>query len=397
VSIAANIGLAETENYTTLIVLRCLQSTGSASTIAIGSGVIGDITTRADRGGYTGFFQAGMLVPIAVGPVIGGAFAGTLGWRAIFWFLTIYSIVLLLILLFLLPETLRTIVSNGARTPSNPFIRYPLVLYQRFTRVEWDPAATTPQPASRKRINVLEPFRILISKQALPIILFFAVYFAVWQIGITAMSTLFKKNYGLSEIQNGLTFIANGAGAMIGTIITGKILDKDYRRVQEEYNRSHATESGATQATVDDHNFPLERARFRLIPIFVLLQCLSVLLFGWTVQYTVHIAVPIVATFITGWTSVSTQTIVTTYVVDTFSDKSAAATASLNLARCLFAAGGASFIIPLVNRVGAGSAFTICAGGQLVAVIALVVQVRFAGDWRRKAKESEEDSQSGTV
>ena len=216
--------------------------------------------------------------------------------------------------------------------------------------------------------------------------------------GITAMSTLFKKNYGLSEIQNGLTFIANGAGAMIGTIITGKILDKDYRRVQEKYNRSHAAESGVSQATVDDHhNFPLEKARLRLIPIFVVLQFLSVMLFGWTVQYTVHIAVPIVATFITGWTSVSTQTIVTTYVVDIFSDNSAAATASLNLARCLFAAGGASFIIPLVNKVGAGPAFTICAGAQLVAVVGLVVQVRFAGGWRGQAKESEEDRQSTNV
>ena len=68
----ACIGLAESKNYATLIVLRCLQSTGSASTIAIGSGVIGDITTRDDRGGYMGVFQAGLLVPVAIGPIIGG-------------------------------------------------------------------------------------------------------------------------------------------------------------------------------------------------------------------------------------------------------------------------------------------------------------------------------------
>ncbi|KAF5857349.1 hypothetical protein ETB97_005928 [Aspergillus alliaceus] len=53
------IGLALSKNYAALVVVRCLQSTGSASTIAIGSGVVGDITTRAERGGYMGIFQAG--------------------------------------------------------------------------------------------------------------------------------------------------------------------------------------------------------------------------------------------------------------------------------------------------------------------------------------------------
>ena len=79
VFIGACIGLAETKNYAALVVLRCLQSTGSASTIAIGSGVIGDITTRAELGGFMGIFQAGLLAPVAVRPVIGGALAGLLG------------------------------------------------------------------------------------------------------------------------------------------------------------------------------------------------------------------------------------------------------------------------------------------------------------------------------
>jgi MFS family permease len=65
----ACVGLAETKAYSQLLVLRCLQSTGSASTIAIGAGVIGDITKREERGGYMGIFQAGLLVPNAAGPV----------------------------------------------------------------------------------------------------------------------------------------------------------------------------------------------------------------------------------------------------------------------------------------------------------------------------------------
>jgi len=108
------IGLAKTKHYYQLVILRCLQSTGSASTIAIGAGVIGDITRREERGGYMGVYQAGVLCGITIGPTVGGIFSQTLGWRAIFWFLAIYSGVFLMFLVLLLPETLRSLVGNGS-------------------------------------------------------------------------------------------------------------------------------------------------------------------------------------------------------------------------------------------------------------------------------------------
>ncbi|KAI1137638.1 MFS general substrate transporter [Hypoxylon sp. FL0543] len=403
VFLGACVGLAETRNYATLIVLRCLQSTGSASTIAIGSGVIGDITTRADRGGFMGIFQAGLLVPVAVGPVIGGALAGSLGWRAIFWFLTIYSGVFLVLLTILLPETLRSIVANGSLTPSNPIGKYPLRFYQKTTKMSWNPEAGPREPPPRRRVDITGPFRILISKFAAPIIIFLAIYYAVWQMSITAMSTLFEDRYGLTEVQIGLTFIANGAGSMIGTLITGRILDLDYRRVKANYEaRSDQadveTSTGlARTVTKKEAHFPLEKARLRLVPVFSLVQCMSIILFGWTIQYPdrVHIAVPIVSTFITGWTAVSTQSVVMTYLVDIFSDRSAAASASLNLARCLFAAGGTSFVMPLVNSIGVGLAFTICAIVQAVALLGVAVQWKFAAKWRGEA--AKDKSQSRTL
>lgn len=62
--IFACIGLALIRHYYQLVILRCLQSFGSASTIAIGSGMLGDVTDRKDRGGYMGVFQTGSLLPL---------------------------------------------------------------------------------------------------------------------------------------------------------------------------------------------------------------------------------------------------------------------------------------------------------------------------------------------
>uniref|UniRef100_A0A093XV19 Quinidine resistance protein 1 n=1 Tax=Talaromyces marneffei PM1 TaxID=1077442 RepID=A0A093XV19_TALMA len=343
----------------------------------------GDMTTRAERGGYMWIFQADLLVPVAIGPVIGGAIAGSLGWKAIFWFLTIYSGVFLCLLIFLLPETLRSIVKNGSQLPSNLLMRYPLKVYQKTSKVEWQKATVGDQSAPKKHVDVIGPLRILLSNHAAPTIIFLAVYCAVWQMSTTAMSSLFKTRYGLTEIQIGLTFIANGVGSMVGTLITGKILDKDYRRVKAKYESSLDSERGESR---QEEDFPLEKARLRLVPTFSLLQCLSILLFGWTIQYPhkVHIAVPIVSTFITGWTAVSTQSLIMSYLVDIFHDRSAAAGASLNLARCLFAAGGTSFVMPMINGVGVGVAFTICAAVQVVALVGPLVQYKFATGWRRE-------------
>ncbi|EPE07466.1 mfs transporter [Ophiostoma piceae UAMH 11346] len=381
VFLGACVGLALCQNYASLVVLRALQSAGSASTIAIGSGVIGDVTTRENRGGFMGIFQAGLLVPVAIGPVIGGALAGSPslgGWRSVFWFLTIYSGVFLVFLILVLPETLRAMVGNGgcAMQELNVFSRFPLRVYQKRTTALWTrPTPSLSSSAQQKArpalsIDVFGPLRILVSKQAGPVIFFVAIYYAVWQMCITAMSTLFQSQYGLSETHTGLTYIANGVGSVVGTLVTGKLLDRDYKRAA---------------AAAGTGPFPLEKARMRLLPLFAVLQSASILMFGWTIDRNVAIAAPIVSTFITGWCVVSMAGIVSTYLVDVHGG-GGAATASLNLARCLLAAGGTSFVMPLIGRIGTGPAFSLCAGVQLLSSVGLVVQWRYGPRWRQEAE-----------
>lgn len=56
--IGANIGLAMQNNYTALLILRCLQSTGSSGTVALGSGVVADIASSGERGTFMGKIDA---------------------------------------------------------------------------------------------------------------------------------------------------------------------------------------------------------------------------------------------------------------------------------------------------------------------------------------------------
>lgn len=67
VYIAANIGVALCQNYAELMVLRCLQSAGSASTVALCQAVVADVVTSAERGQYIGITSIPMYVcPLAL-------------------------------------------------------------------------------------------------------------------------------------------------------------------------------------------------------------------------------------------------------------------------------------------------------------------------------------------
>ncbi|EKD12763.1 uncharacterized protein L3040_006915 [Drepanopeziza brunnea f. sp. 'multigermtubi'] len=382
--ISACIGLAETNRYHQLVILRCLQSAGSASTIAIGAGVVGDITTREERGGYMGVYQAGLLAPVAIGPVLGGIFAETLGWRAIFWFLTIYGGVFLIILVVVLPETLRSMVGNGsqpAKGLSNSLLsciqrrRHPRSVEEE--ALERSPTGT---PAGKKKLPVdfLGPIKIIFSIEVTSSILFLSIYYTVWQMTVTVISTLFARTYGLSELQIGLTFLGNGVGCIVGTLTTGKFLDVDYARFQKSF-------------AGDPDDFPLEKARLRTLYLWSGLQISSVFVFGWTLDQGVHIAVPIICTFILGWSATSIIGVVSTFMVDIYPKKSASATAAVNLLRCLMGAGGTAAVLPVVNAIGSGWTFTTLVGILLLSLGLVVLQMGKGPAWRKRRDKKEKE------
>lgn len=129
VYILANVGLAVCKNYASLLVVRCIQSAGSSSTIALCQAVVADIVTSAERGQYIGFTVLPTVLAPTIGPILGGVLSQYLGWRSIFWFLVISSAVMFVFLLLFLPETCRNIVGDGSIRP-HPLYRTFSQLFQ---------------------------------------------------------------------------------------------------------------------------------------------------------------------------------------------------------------------------------------------------------------------------
>ena len=95
--------------------MRVLSQSAASSVQAIGAGTIADVWEVKERGTAMGIFYLGPLVGgTTLGPVLGGVLTQTLGWRSTQWFLAIYGALVLVLIVFCLPETLEV------RTPTLP-------------------------------------------------------------------------------------------------------------------------------------------------------------------------------------------------------------------------------------------------------------------------------------
>lgn len=101
-----NILSAVSVSISMLIVMRILGGGAAASVQAVGAGTVADIWEPKERGKAMGIFYLGPLMGPLLAPIIGGALAEGFGWRSTLWFLVIYGGVVLIFIVFALPEVL---------------------------------------------------------------------------------------------------------------------------------------------------------------------------------------------------------------------------------------------------------------------------------------------------
>ena len=92
-------------NIYILILGRLLQGLGGGAGIAITAAIIRDISSGKKMSQLNSYLTMANMVVIIAAPMLGGYLQEWVGWHAGFTFLLIYSMIVLLVVLFLLPET----------------------------------------------------------------------------------------------------------------------------------------------------------------------------------------------------------------------------------------------------------------------------------------------------
>ena len=115
------------------------------------------------------------------------------------------------------------------------------------------------------------------------------------------IATLFTKNYPfLTETDIGLCYLSIGGGNMISTVLSGRMLDWQYRVYKKRYENTIGDSEKLKEVRNlrDDDEFPIEKARLNLQFYFVVVYSALVIAYGWVIQSDVSLAAPLVFQFL---------------------------------------------------------------------------------------------------
>lgn len=196
-----------------------------------------------------------------------------------------------------LPETLRSIVGDGSI--KGPAFYTPLLPIIGRSH----PPSILPKPPSQPFKN---PLRLFLMPDVALLLFFNAIPYSVFY-GVTAsISTLFADAYPfLNETDLGLCYLAIGGGMLLGSYMNGMILDREYQTIKRQLERRarEDAEKDGQKVNVEEQEeedvtkeetFPIEYARFRLMPVYFGVFVAVCAGYGWCLQFKVNMAGPLI-------------------------------------------------------------------------------------------------------
>ncbi|KAJ4478191.1 major facilitator superfamily domain-containing protein [Lentinula aciculospora] len=396
VYVVANLGLALQNSYTALLILRCLQSIGSSATIALGSAVVADIVTRAERGVWIGYAGLGTSLGPALGPIIGGFLDEYFGWHSIFWFLLVLGGILLVIIFAFMPETGRTVVGNASVKP----LRWNLSLLQwlrlrngrHFNATEniEEDRSTIGRP--KRRVYPISALRILLELEGGITLGFGAIFYAGYFMVMTTLSEQLSSRFGFSPAKIGFCYLPLGFGSLCSRWTAGRLFDWNFRRyarllgVPLDLSRQQQLEV-----------FPIERIRLEVCIPMIYISCGTVLAYAWAMQLHASLARIEVALFFLGLFFTGAQQGLNMLIVDTHADTPATATAANNLFRGLLSSGGAAVAPILIGKIGIGLTGILISGMWIAFSPCLWAVLVYGKKWRDDMENERKESLTPTT
>ena len=400
--IVANIGLALQSHFALLFFFRMLQSAGISGTFSLAYGVLSDLFTPAERGGYSGVISLlygpqtcspsrlvaahtgySLNTPPSLGPVFGGLLLLRWSWRSVFWFLVVASAPCTILMAVVLPETARSIVGDGSRP--TPGLNTPLsnLLSPKHARVQHtDAPLLLPQRDSRTFPNPLASLKLLRFPDTAIILVAYGINYTVYCCLQASLSTLFVEVYQVSGLVAGLVYIPFGVGCAVTAFATGKLLDFNYRKTAAECGIP--VEKGKATSTTD---FPIERARLRTVKLSVALSGAFIMGYGWLLQARTPMAWPLVLQFFIGTTIQTLFTAFNTLLVDIHPECPSTAQAACNFVRCEMAAACLAALDPLLRRLGPGWTFVLFGVTMSLVVTMIFLLERKGMKWRQSRSQ----------
>ncbi|KAF2759379.1 MFS general substrate transporter [Pseudovirgaria hyperparasitica] len=352
------IGCAVSNSYGMLVAFRFLMGCAGSAPLTIGGGTIADMMPPERRGSAMAIWALGPLLGPVIGPVAGGFLVEGAGWRWVFWLLAIVGGVFTVLAFLLLRESYAPVligrkVARLRKETGNMNLRSKL-----------DNGLTSKELLKRALVRptkmlFLSPIVFLLS-------LYMAVAYAILYLLFTTFTFVFERSYGFSPGNVGLTYIPIGIGMIIGLAVLGTLSDRHIKALIAH---------GVTLQP--EHRLPY----LLTIPGGFCIP-LGMFIYGWTAQYQVHWAVPLLGTIFVGIGLISCMMSINTYMIDAFTLHAASAMAANTVLRSL-----AGALLPLgglqmYNALGLGWGNSLM-GFIALALVPVPAVFKIYGPWLR--------------
>ncbi|KAJ7572621.1 MFS general substrate transporter [Mycena floridula] len=367
--VGASIGVAESRTLTQLMITRILQGIGSSSVLSVGAGSIGDIYRPTERGGAMGWYLAGVQFGPPLAPLVGGLMTqyapGSRGsWRALQYLLVGMGAATFILCVIFLPETSHSRGVDKARKEGRKGVF----------------------GSSFFVLNPLVPLRILKDRNALLIVRVFALSneyplrfqqtFTSSFILLATYSLIVPLSYTMGprfRINNvailGTFYLAQGAGNMVGSKVSGYLSDRAVRAGMSRRNGI----------------FIFEDRLYASIWAGLIFTPLSILGAGLTIQFWTNwagLAVSLLFLFINGDQLMCVLAVCNTYLVDCYQLRSVEAIATNNCLRYIFSAGASAAVLPLIKVAGIAPTNAIAAVFTWVGAGFVLLVIQNGARWR---------------
>lgn len=168
-----------------------------------------------------------------------------------------------------------------------------------------------------------------------------------------------------------------GVGCAVASILNGRLLDWNYKRVARKNNFTIDARRGD-----DLKDFPIEQARLGAIlpPLYVGL--VTVIAYGWALEKNSALVGPLMLLFIMGLCLTASFNSFSTFLTDIYPMSPATVTAGNNIVRCGLGSGATAVIDIMISRMGTGWCFTFLALFCAATSPALLAELKFGVRWR---------------
>lgn len=326
--IAWNTAAGFSQTSAVLILCRAMSGIGASAEFAVTSPVLADIWTSDQRGKSYAVSTFLPLLGPALGPILGGTVSQKIHWRWIFFILSIYDGILILVGLFLLPETNKTILleRKAKRLRSETGLAY-------YT------SDSHQKLSSKLAVSLTRPLRLLLTHPTIQFMgIILAYNFGLLYIVLSTFATLWIDRYGQTKLQSGLHYIALVIGYTIAAQVGSRAMDFVWAYLKKR--------AGGTK-TAPEYRVPL------MVPGAILVL-VGIFTYGWTAEYRVHWIGPDIGIAIYGCGIIMNTQAMQAYVTESYLGHVASASAASQFLRSITGFAFPIFAPALYKSLGYG-------------------------------------------